>query len=51
MEERTGIAEVAIKNELEGLAAQGLLEEDQTRLRLTETGHRFLNDVLARFSD
>jgi oxygen-independent coproporphyrinogen-3 oxidase len=50
MEKRTGMTEAAIKGELDQLITQGLLENDQTRLCLTATGHRFLNNVLERFS-
>ncbi len=46
---RTGVADSAIAATVTALTDDGLLEGDTTRLRATELGQRFLNEVIARF--
>ena len=49
-EARTGIAVAAIAGQLDVLRAQGLMSSEPGRIAATETGFRFLNVVLERFS-
>ena len=46
---RTGLADSAIAATVAALIDEGLLENDATRLRATELGQRFLNEVIVRF--
>jgi len=48
-EERTGLPRVVIQKNLEDAEKRGLLERDVQRIRPTERGRRFLNDLLALF--
>jgi len=48
-EERTGLPLLVCSSALERARAQGLLENDATRLRPTLQGQRFLNDLLELF--
>jgi len=48
---RTGLPASAIARELELGAARGWLERDGERVRASELGRRFLNDVIALFLD
>ena len=47
--ERTGLAIETIEPILAAAKAQGWIVDDATSLRTTETGQRFLNDVIALF--
>ncbi len=49
-EARTGIAVATIAGQLDTLRAQGLMSSEPGRIATTETGFRFLNVVLERFS-
>ncbi len=49
-EARTGIAVATIASQLDTLRAQGLMSSEPGRIATTETGFRFLNVVLERFS-
>ena len=46
---RTGLTEDVITTALEQAQRRGWLEHDATLLRTTETGQRFLNDVIELF--
>jgi coproporphyrinogen III oxidase-like Fe-S oxidoreductase len=48
-EERTGLSVTAIQRQLEKAESAGLLERDWKRIRPTERGQRFLNELLASF--
>jgi putative oxygen-independent coproporphyrinogen III oxidase len=47
--ERTGLPIAAIEGELEAAEGKGLLERDWKRIRPTERGRRFLNELLQVF--
>jgi oxygen-independent coproporphyrinogen-3 oxidase len=47
--ERTGLSLMAIQQALGKAESQGLLERDLKRIRPTERGQRFLNELLALF--
>jgi oxygen-independent coproporphyrinogen-3 oxidase len=47
--ERTGLSLVAIQDALGKAESQGLVERDLKRIRPTERGQRFLNELLALF--
>ncbi len=49
-ESRTGLAIEVIAGQLDALRAQGLMSREGGRIAATETGFRFLNVVLERFS-
>jgi oxygen-independent coproporphyrinogen-3 oxidase len=48
-EERTGYPLTLVRRELAEAEARGLIERDPTRIRPTELGRRFLNDLQALF--
>ncbi|MGM0517216.1 MAG: radical SAM family heme chaperone HemW [Pseudomonadota bacterium] len=48
-QERTGMPVAVVSKTLRGLEDDGLIDWDIQTIRPTERGHRFLNDVLARF--
>jgi oxygen-independent coproporphyrinogen-3 oxidase len=48
-ERTTGLAFAVIRRQLEEAKASGLLEQDGQRLRPSERGGRFLNDLIAAF--
>jgi oxygen-independent coproporphyrinogen-3 oxidase len=48
-QERTGLPLTAIQKDLEKAEQEGLLERDLQRIRPTERGKRFLNNLLERF--
>jgi oxygen-independent coproporphyrinogen-3 oxidase len=48
-QERTGMPVAVVSETLRGLEDDGLIDWDIQTIRPTERGHRFLNDVLARF--
>jgi oxygen-independent coproporphyrinogen-3 oxidase len=48
-ESRTGLSSDAIAATLEEARARGWLDADETQLRPTETGRRFLNDLIGLF--
>jgi len=48
-EERTGLPLIVCQSALEQARTQGLLERDATRLKPTQQGQRFLNDLLVLF--
>jgi len=47
--ERTGLPNQVIQSRLETVEKKGLLERDWKRIRPTERGRRFLNDLLEAF--
>ena len=47
--QRTGLEIAAIVPQLERAQAEGLIERDHARIRPTERGQRFLNELLERF--
>ena len=47
--ERTGLAATSIGAVLDQAARRGLITHDVVRVRPTELGRRFLNDLLAMF--
>jgi oxygen-independent coproporphyrinogen-3 oxidase len=47
--ERTGLPFTAIQRGVEAAEKKGLLERDLRRIRPSERGRRFLNDLLALF--
>ena len=48
-QERTGLPFAVIQRDLESAEQQGLLERDLQRIRPSERGKRFLNELLERF--
>ncbi|MCP5141212.1 MAG: oxygen-independent coproporphyrinogen III oxidase-like protein [Gammaproteobacteria bacterium] len=48
---RTGLAWSCVQAAFDAAVADGLLVDDETRIRPTELGLRFLNDLQARFLD
>jgi coproporphyrinogen III oxidase-like Fe-S oxidoreductase len=50
-EERTGLSAMVIQRKLALARERGLLEEDASRIRPTERGRRFLNELLQLFLD
>jgi oxygen-independent coproporphyrinogen-3 oxidase len=48
-QERTGLPFAAIQRDLEKAEQKGLLERDLQRIRPSERGKRFLNDLLQQF--
>ncbi|MGB3289302.1 MAG: radical SAM family heme chaperone HemW [Burkholderiaceae bacterium] len=49
--ERTGQSILVVEPAIERAVAKGLLEDDRSRLKATERGWEFLNDLLAEFLD
>ena len=47
--QRTGLALAAIVPQLERAQAEGLIDRDHARIRPTQRGQRFLNELLERF--
>jgi coproporphyrinogen III oxidase-like Fe-S oxidoreductase len=47
--ERTGLDQTAIEGVLDNARTRGWIEEDDKRLRTTDIGQRYLNDVIALF--
>jgi oxygen-independent coproporphyrinogen-3 oxidase len=47
--ERTGLPIAIVRSELEEAERKGLIERDHERIRPTDLGTRFLNDLLALF--
>jgi oxygen-independent coproporphyrinogen-3 oxidase len=48
-QERTGLPFAAVQRDLENAEQEGLLERDLQRIRPSERGRRFLNELLERF--
>jgi putative oxygen-independent coproporphyrinogen III oxidase len=46
---QTGLPASVLQSQLEGLAAEGLLEQDEARWHPTTRGFQYLNEVLQRF--
>ena len=49
--QRTGVDPAGLQAELEDLRRRGLMEANPARLQATQLGLRFLNELLATFSD